>query len=726
MIAEVIVDIAHSEVDKIFDYQMIDDVELGSRVKVPFGLGNKLIEGYVIGIKEQSDWPIEKIKKIERVVDCPLSAESLFLMHTLSKRYQQPKASILRLFLPSEMRKGNVHEKIEQSVIFVEENLNSAVLSKGAKKQLEAVTYFQQERSCKLAEANKKFGNTAIQKLIEKGILKKVEEQVFRKPYSSLEDKSTRHTLTQEQQLAVEKIQASEKQVQLLHGVTGSGKTEIYLHAITNCLRQGKTAIFLVPEIALTPQMLKSLRGRFQGAVAILHSKLSAGERFDEWTRLKEGEAKIAVGARGAIFAPVENVGLIVVDEEHDASYQSESMPRYNAVQVAKMRAKYNKCKIILGSATPSIESYLYAQNGQYNLIELHKRVNEQILPEIVFADMRQELRNGNDSIFSEILQDEIEERLQKKEQIILFLNRRGYAQSVQCKQCGYVHTCSHCDVALTYHRVDNILKCHFCGSQYTPINNCVNCNSTALSYNGFGTQQVVEELQKLYPNAIILRMDNDTTSGKEGHLKITEEFAKGNADILVGTQMVAKGHDFPNVTLVGILNADQGLYFDDFRSNERTFQLIMQVAGRSGRGQKAGKVILQTYNSQNQILRYAVDGNYKVFFENEINLRQATYFPPYTIIVRVLISSEKKENALNALKKVYNKIEAIYLKDKDAFIFLHKMVAPVKKLQNKWRYQILMRLLNKNLLPEIYTVVSETKEKNTIIDIEENPSNLQ
>ncbi len=726
MIAEVIVDIVHSDVDKIFDYIMIENVQLGSRVKVPFGQGNKLIEGYVIGIKEESSWPLEKVKKITSIIDCPLSAESIYLMHTLSRRYQQPKASILRLFLPSEMRRGNVHEKIEQSVYLVEENLNIASISKNAKKQLEAIAYFQLERRCTLFVANKKFGNAAIQKLIQKGILKKVEEQIFRKPYRNLQDKSDTHILTKEQQEAIEKIQSSEKQVQLIHGVTGSGKTEIYMHAITNCLQQGKTAIFLVPEIALTPQMLKSLRGRFQSAVAILHSRLSAGERFDEWTRLKEGEAKIAVGARGAIFAPLEDIGLIVIDEEHDTSYQSESAPRYNAIQVAKMRAKWNNCKVILGSATPSIESYLFAKNGHYHLIELHNRVNQQSMPQILFADMRQQLRNGNASIFSDILQDEIQVCLQKKEQVILFLNRRGYAQSVQCRQCGYVHTCSHCDVALTYHRTENLLKCHFCGSQYTPVQHCVNCNSTSLTYNGYGTQQVVKELQKLYPNAIILRMDNDTTNSKEGHLKITEMFAKGNADILVGTQMIAKGHDFPNVTLVGILNADQSLYFDDFRSNERTFQLIMQVAGRSGRGQKEGKVILQTYNCQNPILRYAADGNYKDFFANEINLRQATYYPPYSIIVRVLVRSAEKENALDTLKTVYTKLEKIYIENKKDFVFFHKMIAPVKKLQNKWRYQILMRLCNKNLLSEIYTAVTTIKTDKANLYVEENPNNLQ
>ena len=513
--------------------------------------------------------------------------------------------------------------------------------------------------------------------------------------------------------------------MQLLHGVTGSGKTEIYLTLIANALREGKGAIFLVPEIALTPQMFKQLRARFGESAAILHSGLSAGEKFDEWWRLRTGEAKIAIGARSAVFAPVDNIGVIVMDEEHDQSYASESNPRYQTEEIARLRAEQNGCKLILGSATPSIEAYRKAQEGEYGLLELTERINKKPMPEILIADMRREVRRGNNTAFSALFREELSECLQRGEQAIVFLNRRGYAQSVICRECGYVAKCEACDVSLTYHSEEDCLKCHYCGAHYHMLSACPECGGTHLSYTGTGTQKVVGELKKLYPSARILRMDNDTTSGKEGHYKILKAFADREADILVGTQMIAKGHDFPAVTLVGILDADMSLHFSDYRSGERTFQLITQVSGRSGRAEEKGKVVLQTYDPENYILRFAVDYDYQGFYRHEISLRQATFFPPFARIVRVMVTSPDDKKALETLKEVWFSLKELYDGAPGEFLFFNKMKAPVKRIQSKFRYQVLMRLREDTLLDEIYSRALRYSSRDVLVYVEENPNNL-
>ena len=510
-----------------------------------------------------------------------------------------------------------------------------------------------------------------------------------------------------------------------MHGVTGSGKTEIYLNVIAREIRAGRTAVFLVPEISLTPQMLSQLRGRFGNLAAILHSGLSAGERFDEWCRLRSGEAKIAVGARSAVFAPLENIGAIIVDEEHDASYVSESAPRYSTIEIAQMRAEYNGAKLILGSATPSIESYVKAVEGEMGLITLTERINKKPLPEIIIADMRKEVKRGNNTAFSSALREELAETLAGGNQAIIFLNRRGYSRTVLCRDCGYVAKCEHCDVALTYHSEENCLKCHYCGTKYRMLTACPECGGKHVLYNGTGTQRVVADLKQLFPSARILRMDNDTVSGKDGHYSILKKFSEKQADILVGTQMIAKGHDFPAVTLVGILDADMSLHFSDYRSGERTFQLITQVAGRSGRAGEAGRVVLQTCSPENYILRYAVAYDYKGFFENEIALRKATGFPPYSVICRVMVTGEDGERTLETLKKVYFAIEKLRGETPGEFIFLNKMHSPIKKIQGKLRYQVLMRLASRNALGRVYDVAVENTNKNVLVYVEENPVNL-
>lgn len=731
MIAEVIVDIAHSEVDKVFDYDCGGlDVSVGSRVIVPFG--KMKIEGVVIALKQTSEYMANGIKKIIRLLDSApaITKECIELLSFMQEKYHLTKASILRLFLPTEMRKGKVREKL---VTFVTVNtdldFDSALSSipQRSKSERGALEFMRDVKTCKIAELKSKFTNDSVNRLVEKGYLKKEEKRENRTPYSSLEGYSKNVELTDEQKNAIASIEATDKRVTLIHGVTGSGKTVVYLRLIREAVESGKTAIMLVPEISLTPQMFRQLKAEFGDNAAILHSGLSAGEKFDEWWRLRSGEAKIAVGARSAIFAPLENLGVIIIDEEHDGSYTSESNPRYFTFDVAKFRADYNDCKLVLGSATPSVETYLRAKEGAFNLVKLPHRINKKPLPEMIIADMRTEVRRGNDSAFSSALVSELEDCLKKGNQAIIFLNRRGYSQHVVCRECGYVAKCENCDVALNYHSVGNVLKCHYCGATYKMLTACPDCGSIHINYVGTGTQKVVAELKKRFPSARILRMDNDTTQNKEGHLKILEQFSRHEADILVGTQMIAKGHDFPSVTLVGILDADMSLFFSDYRSGERTFQLITQVAGRSGRAGDKGVVVLQTYNPDNPVLRFATKYDYEGFFEREISLRKTTSYPPYATIVRVMVESDDEEKGVEALRKVYEGLSALKERESDAFLFFNKMKSPIKRLKNKFRFQVLMRIDYKreDVLNQIYELSLPVSDKNALVYVEINPGNL-
>ncbi len=719
--AEVIVDIAHSQVDKVFEYCCPDSLQVGSRVKVPFG-GRK-IDGFVIGVSRVSSYPADKIKPVAEIFDEPpaLIPECFDLMEKISARYRVPKAVALRLFLPSEMRLGKVHVSIRRYAKFSKEiGLNSS-----AKKQAEALRFIMKEGEADYARFAEEFGRGAVDALCKKGAIEIEERKIARSPFSGLPENYEKKTLTKAQSDALDNIENSDKRIHLVHGVTGSGKTEIYLNVIAREIERGRTAIFLVPEISLTPQMLSQLRARFGGSAAILHSGLSAGERFDEWWRLRSGEAKIAIGARSAVFAPLENIGAIIIDEEHDSSYSSESAPRYETVEIASFRAEYNGAKLILGSATPSVESFAKARDGEYNLITLTERINGKSLPEIIISDMCKEVRSGNNTAFSRALRQELDETLKSGRQAILFLNRRGYSRHVVCRDCGYVAKCENCDVSLTYHSEENCLKCHYCGARYRMLNACPDCGGTHVLYSGTGTQRVVSDLKTLFPDARILRMDNDTVSGKDGHYKILRQFAEKQADILVGTQMIAKGHDFPAVTLVGILDADMSLHFSDYRSGERTFQLITQVSGRSGRADDKGKVVLQTCSPENHILRYAVNYDYKGFFDNEIALRKATCFPPYSLICRIMITCGDNDKAIAVLKEVYFACEELRKNFPDEFIFLNKMHSPVKKIQGKFRYQVLMRLKSKSLLEKIYDIAVNNSANDSLVYVEENPANL-
>ncbi len=731
MYANVIVDIVHSEVDKIFEYSFEgDQVKLGCRVVVPFG--NKRLEGIVIGVKPTSVYPPEKIKPIISVLEeTPvMTEETLNLAEYIRKTCYVTRAQALRLFLPSEMRKGKVKEQFVNYLVLAENfNLDEAVstLRKTAKRQKDLLFFAVENNKIKLADANNEFGASAVKACIERGFFTVLQEKFVRSPYKNLQQNKKQVTLTPKQQLAVMSVENTDKAVTLLYGVTGSGKTEVYLNLISKVIAKGKTAIMLVPEIALTPQMLRQLRARFGDEAAILHSGLSAGERFDEWWRLRSGEARIAIGARSAIFAPIEDIGLIIVDEEHDGSYTSESSPRYSTIDLAKFRVGYNNAKLILGSATPSIESFMLAQNGEYNLATLPDRVNKKPMPTVEIADMRREVCRGNNSPFSSILKAELQNCLDKGNQAIIFLNQRGYSKTVVCTECGHVQKCENCDVSLTYHMEDDALLCHYCGAKYKMIKACTECGSPYIRHGGTGTERVVMELKKLYPNARILRMDRDTTQNKEGHFKILTEFAERKADILVGTQMIAKGHDFPSVTLVGILDADMSLHFSDYRSGERTFQLLTQVAGRSGRAQEPGKVVLQTYSPDNAVLQQAIRYDYENFYRREISVRKATAFPPFTNIVRVLIKSSVDDDALNATKQIYTEIQTIYNENKDDFRFIGCMKAPLKRLENQFRYQVLMRITaeKREIIDQIFNVADKYKTRTISVNLEINPNNL-
>ena len=722
MYAQVIVDIAHSQVDRIFEYSCPPDLQVGSRVKVPFG--GRVVDGFVLGVSENSSFPPEKIKPVKEVFDelPALVPECFSLMERLSSRYKVPKASALRLFLPTEMRLGKVREVYKK---YAKVKDITAPIKKSATKQQECLAFLKDKTEYDFTALCNKFGRGAVNSLVKYGAIEVENRKINRNPLDGEERQESAKTLTYMQGNAIKSIENSDKCVHLIHGVTGSGKTEIYLNVIAREIARGKTAIFLVPEISLTPQMLSQLRARFKGEVAIFHSGLSAGEKFDEWWRLRSGEARIAIGARSAIFAPLENIGAIIIDEEHDTSYLSESAPRYSTVEVAKMRAEYNGCKLILGSATPSVESYVEASEGRYNLITLTERINKKPMPEIIIADMRKEVKRGNASAFSSALRDELSSTLKSGNQAIIFLNRRGYSQKIICRDCGYVAKCENCDVTLTYHSEENCLKCHYCGAKYRMLSACPECGGTHVRYSGTGTQRVVADLNELFPDAKILRMDNDTVSGKDGHYRILKKFASKEADILVGTQMIAKGHDFPSVTLVGILDADMSLQFSDYRSGERTFQLITQVSGRSGRADDKGKVVLQTYCPDNYILRYAVNYDYSGFFNNEIEVRKATSFPPYSLICRVMVTGADDKKALEALKEVYFAIEELRKDNAEEFLFLNKMHSPVKRIQGKHRYQVLMRLKSSRLLENIYSVAVASSNADTLVYVEENPTNL-
>ena len=734
MYAEVIVDIAAAEVDRIFDYDCGSfNIPKGVRVTVPFG--RLKVEGFVIGLKDKTDVPADRLKTVCDVIDnSPIITDEMFsLMEFMSEKLHLMKVDILRLFIPSAMRGGRVKELVRRLAILSEDYRGrdpDEFIKKSALAQRDIYEYLSYDKPDGeyVSELTKILSASALKNLVQRGIVVLSDVEKQRVPYANMFPTDvTEVTLTEQQQKAFEEINDSKGKTFLLHGVTGSGKTEVYMRCIKSALEKGKTSIMLVPEISLTPQVLKNFRGRFGDKVAILHSGLSHGERFDEWRKCITGEAKVVLGARSAVFAPLKNVGVIIIDEEHDSSYVSERNPRYVTAEIAEWRKKYNNANLILGSATPSVETYYKAVNGQYKLLELTGRVNKRPLPEIKVVNMCREIISGNRSIFSAQLMQDLTECLEKGNQAMLFLNRRGYASFMMCRICGYVAKCERCDVSLVYHKEDDRLKCHYCGNMYSVPHVCPECGSRFLKEGYIGTEKVVSQLQELFPGVGILRMDNDSTRTKDAHARILGEFGQKKAKILVGTQMIAKGHDFPDVTLVGILDADMSLHMADYRSVERTFQLTTQVAGRAGRASLPGKVILQTYAPSHYVYNFVRNGDYKGFYEKEINLREVTKYPPFSTIVRVLVSGEDDTKAAQVLKNIYDRVDALKNVFPDKFIYLGYMRAPLKKIMDEYRMQILVRLApgSENIVDGIFTAVDETRVPKVSSYAEINPTKL-
>lgn len=727
MIAEVIVDVLNAEVDKIFDYKISTPVQVGTRVLVPFGA--RTIEGYVLAIKQQTQLDNAKLKSIIKADDSPvLLPEMIQLVDFMCAEFNLRKIDAIRLMIPSGLRNNKVKQKVVKFAKIKDVNFDVASLKKSAKNQIECYKFLAQNGQTELSVLNAKFSASSVKKLAEHDAIQIFEVKQNRQVETQFGSIKTNVELTQTQAEVSNAICSAQNQTFLLFGVTGSGKTEVYMNVIKNCLKNGKTAIMLVPEISLTPQVLKHFKTKFGDTVAILHSGLGSGERYDEWFRILNGQAKIVVGARSAIFAPLKNVGVIVIDEEHDTSYFSENNPRFSTIEVAKQRSKFNNCPLVLGSATPSVESFFKAKNGEYQLLQMPERVNKAPMPKFEIVDMLSELKTGNNSCFSRVLIAELCECLKTGKQAMIYLNRRGYQSSVACRDCGNVVKCEQCDVPLVYHKQDKMLKCHYCDARYHILSNCPSCSSQNLRYGAIGTQKVVEELSNLFPKAKIFRMDNDSTRTKQSHQQILTEFANTPSSILVGTQMIAKGHDFPLVTMVGIVDADMGLHFADFRATERAFGLITQVAGRAGRGEYVGKVVLQTYMPKNYTYRCAVNYDYQNFFKHELNIRKVTKFPPYSVIMRVLFSGDDEQKVASQTRLFYENLAALQAKYPQDFIFLKAMKCPIKKIQNKTRYQILMRLAKNNytnLRQMIYNIHKQTKNKDVISFVEINPQNL-
>lgn len=721
---EVIIDIAHANVDRLYSYLVPEGmpVFLGSHVLVPFGSGNRQREGFVIRVTDEAEAATEQeqaspivLKHLLRVIEpYPiLTPEQIDLAYWMQKSYFCLLVDALRLMIPAQMRGGQIKEKIERAVHLaspdqIDQQLLSLLDKSGkprAPKQYEVLLQLKTtgvEMSVSDLLAFVPDAQSAITALIKRGYLVEQGHVTFRRPNISALSADKQVTLNASQQSAVDAIthaMDAKSGTLLLHGVTGSGKTEVYMHAIERCLSSGRQAIMLVPEIALTPQTVGLFQERFSDGIAVLHSRLSAGERFDEWRRIRLGKARVAVGARSAVFAPMQNVGLIIVDEEHEGSYQSETVPRYNALDVSSYRAKQFGCPVLLGSATPSLLSYYRALSGRYTLLELPERVLNRPLPVVEVIDMRQEFQAGNNGIFSGKLAQYLSECLERGQQAMLFINRRGYSTFVSCRNCGHVVLCDDCDISMTYHKGENRLRCHFCGSVKPLPTVCPACGKPFIKYFGIGTEQVEEALHNLFPKAVTLRMDTDTIRTKDTMQQMLTAFARGEAQFLVGTQMIAKGHDFPNVTLVGVVAADATLLIPDYRSTERTFQLLTQVAGRAGRDESPGKVVIQTYSPAHPAIRYAREHDYKSFYHYELEQRKKAIFPPFSLFVRILFSGDD-EGALHAgvsayaeqLKRALD--ERLGREGEKDILLYSASPAPIKRKQRAYRYQILIKLL--------------------------------
>ena len=703
MIAEVIIDRTAKKLNRTFDYNIPKELEdlviVGSRVLVPFGKAKELEEAYVIGIKEKSEFEVKDIVKIKH----NLTNQQIRLAKWMAKKYFCNVSECIKLMsAPGSKRKNEVKDKTINVIYLKKEKEEIEFdMSTGkikSEKQKRALEFLKENEGATANEVEMFTDcSKAILKTLEKnGYIEFLEKKIERNPLENKQiEKTSKLQFTEEQETAFNKInqaiQENRNEEFLLYGVTGSGKTEIYLQLIEIVLEKGKTAIMLVPEISLTPQTINRFISRFgKEEIAVLHSKLSIGERYDEWNKIKEGKANIIIGARSAIFAPTENVGLIIIDEEHDSSYKSESSPRYNAKEIADILGKHGEFPVVLGSATPDITTYYKAQSGGITMLTLTKRANNSKLPDVKIIDLKQELAEGNRSILSTALYEEMKNNLRNKKQTILFLNRRGFSTFIMCRECGYTMQCKNCNISMTYHRFENKLKCHYCGYEEKIVTTCPNCKSSKIRYFGTGTQKIEEEVHKIFPNATTIRMDVDTVTKKNSHEDILERFKNENIDILIGTQMIVKGHHFPNVTLVGVIAADTSLNIDDYRANERTFQILTQVAGRAGREKLPGKVIIQTYNPDNFSIDLAQKQDYGEFYDIEIALRKQLKYPPFCDIIIISFTGTNEKELISISEYVYKFLDNKM--DKEKYNVYKPVPAPIDKIQNKIRWRMIIK----------------------------------
>lgn len=774
MIASVIVDVKSKNVNRPFSYivppHLTQVIEKGMRVKVPFG--SREVLGFVVDVTmdDESQYQLKPISDIldimpsltEELLDLAkeMSIDSCsFLINCIScmipqaikAKYEKKivklrdNDSINHLFKSkdyiafSKIKKedyGIIKKAIKEKIVDLRYDIKDKVNIKyetylslnnvskvSGKKQQLIIDYLKSSGpiSKRTLINDLQVTNSTIKTLIDKGIINEEKKEIFRNPYDNISENAIKHQLNSDQQKAydiiIDSIIKQNNDIFLLHGITGSGKTEVYLNVIEYTISLGKEAILLVPEISLTPQIVSQFKSRFGSLVAVLHSGLSLGEKYDEWRKIRNQEVKIVVGARSAIFAPLTNIGIIIIDEEHETTYKQDEMPKYHAIEIAKKRAKYYQATVVLGSATPSLESYARAIKNVYKLLELPHRATNTQLPHTTIVNMTEEFKKGNLSIISEVLHQAINERLARKEQIILLLNRRGYDNFLMCRNCGYTVTCVNCDISLTYHKDHNRLKCHYCGYEQKAITECPKCKSHYLKGFGYGTQKVEEELIKTFPLARIIRMDNDTTTNKGDHEKILNIFKSKQADILLGTQMIAKGLDFADVTLVGVLSADTVLKLPDFRASEKTFQLLTQVSGRAGRHKDQSEVIIQTYNPNHYSIKFASQNDYRAFFKQEMKIRQLAKYSPYYYLTQIVTTCEDFQETFKEANKIVN-----YLKEQlsSECIILGPVVPQIKRINKLYSTQIIIKYKiepNLDKVLESIMLTYQDHQVNVIID---------
>ena len=710
MYAEIIIDFATvPELDKPFTYEVPLELErhiqIGMRVYIPFGMKNHVQTGYVIGLLKERPETSFKIKKIKGLIDeTPLlNEEQMRLVHFIASYYSTSYAASIEAVTPPGLKSEPLKWQPEKEIFYtlaedrlkVKAYIRANSHKKTFKKQLELLNKLKDEGKVTLKQLKtlEGFTNSPLKTLMDKGYVKK--EEIYLNYVPDPICSAAFKKLNEEQQHAVDYLEALQEadvyRTVLLQGVTGSGKTEVFLHAIRQVLERGEAALVLVPEIALTPQTLTRFKERFGNRVALTHSRMTPKERQGIYMRAKRGELSIVIGPRSAVFMPLENIKLIVIDEAHEATYKSESTPRYHAIDVAKERMRLNNGIVLLATATPSLESYYAVCQGRYDLLRLDKRIGKAELPTVHIADMRAELKSGNNTVVSRALYAAIDQTLSEDGQVMLLINRRGYATFINCRSCGYVVKCEHCDVAMTYHASRQTLECHYCGKVLPVPEVCPACKSKHIRFFGSGTEKVEAYLREQFGEYGVMRMDLDTTSGKEGHQKILDAFKRKEAHILIGTQMIAKGHDFPNVTLVGILSADMSLYTQDFRSNERTFQLLTQTMGRAGRGSKKGQVVIQTYDPDHFVIEVVKNNKQELFYKKELANRKALGYPPFSHLFTILITSRKEEQAIHAMHILAGYFRFYSERGKNSFRLIGPSAASIGKIGDEYRWRLII-----------------------------------